>query len=387
MSVINQMLKDLDKRQGEQQGTATNQVLINRTRSPIKLVVIITLIVIAINVFGIFVWQLYNENETLKLESTSSQLQRSQQANPSVKEVDTRLKSEAEQQHINTLTQAVNAEKNALTLTGEQLANTQQSRDITDDSDVNTDAKGAAKVKNSPLQEARIVEAEKMVNENENTLAVKEVKRPINNGSVTVDKPTLSISRKQLSASELAAQKVSQAEQALVDNDFSKAEKLFEDVLLVSPEHKTARKQLAALWFGRQLYQAAINLLSQGIQLSPQDSEFRLMKARIYLKQGQVAEAVNTLKALPTVKSTEYQALLASNAQQVSEFDVAISAYQRLTSLEPNVARWWLGLAVGYDSNSNFELAKSAYRQALDSNELSENAQQFARQRLQALGE
>ncbi|MCO4799926.1 MAG: tetratricopeptide repeat protein, partial [Colwelliaceae bacterium] len=142
-----------------------------------------------------------------------------------------------------------------------------------------------------------------------------------------------------------------------------------------------------ALWFGRQSYQSAINVLSQGIKLDPNDSEFRLMKARIYLNQGKTVEAVNTLKVLSLVKDVEYQALLASNAQQISQHETAKIAYKLLSTLEPNAGRWWLGLAVAYDSNSEFEHAKDSYAQALEKIDLSENARQFVRQRLQELGE
>ena len=94
--------------------------------------------------------------------------------------------------------------------------------------------------------------------------------------------PSLTISRRKMSPQELAKQKFTQAEQAVLSDNINQAEQLLEEILLLEPNHKAARKQLAALWFGRQSYQAALNLLSQGIALSPQDSEYHLMQARIY---------------------------------------------------------------------------------------------------------
>ncbi|MDG1751901.1 MAG: hypothetical protein P8I03_09615 [Thalassotalea sp.] len=79
--------------------------------------------------------------------------------------------------------------------------------------------------------------------------------------------------------------------------------------------------------------------------------------------------------------------MLASHAQQISQFDIAATAYQLLAKLEPTAGRWWLGLAVAYDSNSEFDQAVIAYGQAIDKSDLSENARQFARQRVQELGE
>jgi len=159
---------------------------------------------------------------------------------------------------------------------------------------------------------------------------------------------------------------------------------------LVMPEHKSARKQLAALWFGRQSYTDALNLLSQGINLSPNDSELRVMKARIYLQQSRIQPAFVTLNGMPKandVVNVEYQSLRATTAQQLNEFSFAAEAYQILVEIEPSAGRWWLGLAVALDSNGEFKQASIAYQTALNRTGLSGSAETFARQRILELGE
>jgi MSHA biogenesis protein MshN len=385
MSVINQMLKDLDERQSEHQQGQTNQILMKKPSTPWKIITFIVIIVIALNIAGIFIWQLYSENKTLKTINESSYDQ-NQQAQQLVKGLENKLLTSKSEKNImsnddivlsevdiieNTtrekVTQNLKADQESLKLLP-SMNKAETTIHLNEDSIHKPIANSIDKTKS------------------ENNLVVNHSAENITSIKETF-KPTLSISRKQLTATELTQQKIDQAEQALAENKLSKAEKLFEDVLLMTPEHKTARKQLAALWFGRQSYQPAINVLSQGVQLYPDDSEFRLMKARIYLNQGQTVAAVNTLKDLPYVENVEYQALLASHAQQISQFDVATTAYNLLTSIEPNAGRWWLGLAVAYDSNSEFDQAIKAYGQAIDKSDLSENARQFARQRVQELGE
>jgi MSHA biogenesis protein MshN len=203
----------------------------------------------------------------------------------------------------------------------------------------------------------------------------------------TDTKPSLTISRTQLTPQALAANKITEAEQAIERNDIIKAEALFEEVLLIMPEHETARKQLAALWYGKKSYQDAVNLLSQGIALAPQSEEMRLMTARIYYEQGQPRPAYNVLSPVKHSTSTELQALLANTAADLSEHDNAIIAYQKLIALEPHIGRWWLGSAVSLDSLGKFVPARDAYKQAIARNNLSNSAMQFARQRLIELGE
>jgi MSHA biogenesis protein MshN len=197
----------------------------------------------------------------------------------------------------------------------------------------------------------------------------------------------MSVSRRQLTTKELVEQKQTRAEKFLNLNEITKAEQLFEELLINDPNHKQARKKLAALWFGRQSYQQALNLLSQGISLDSQDGELRLMKARIHLKQGQKEAAYNTLKPLTAFESEEYQVMLANIAQQIEQYPSAIGAYQVLIKMKPYSGRWHLGLAIVYDKNSQFELAVKEYGLALTKADLSASSAKFAEQRMQALGE
>ena len=200
---------------------------------------------------------------------------------------------------------------------------------------------------------------------------------------------TIEITRKQLTPKTLAKQKMSQAKEAVDNNDIPKAEQLFQDVLLILPSEKYARKQLAALWFGRKSYQAALDLLAQGIELDAKDYELRLLKAQIHIRRQQYFAAFQVLQAHPAlemISDVNYHAVLANQAQGSKQYKYAISAYLRLTRLQPHTGRWWLGLGIGYDSNSQFTLAKETYRTALTKYDLSTSARQFISQRLQELG-
>ena len=197
----------------------------------------------------------------------------------------------------------------------------------------------------------------------------------------------MSVSRRNFTSKELVEQKLDRAEKAVNSNEITEAEQLFEEVLIINPAHKQARKKLAALWFGRQSFQQAVNLLSQGIALDNQDDELRLMKARIHLKQGQLEAAYNTLKPLAFIEQEEYQVMLANIAQQIEQYQGAIDAYQVLIKMQPYSGRWHLGLAIVYDKNSQFLLAVNEYALALTKTDLSASSAKFARQRMQALGE
>jgi MSHA biogenesis protein MshN len=197
------------------------------------------------------------------------------------------------------------------------------------------------------------------------------------------------IKQTQVSPEQLVAKKMASAEQALRQNDVQLAEQYLADVLLLQPTHIDARKQLAALWFGRKAYQEAINTLSQGIALAPHNSELRLLQSRIYLQQGYTELALQALSALTVdeVTNIEYLATLANIAQQLQRWPLALNGYQRLTQLQPTQANWWLGLAIAQDSEGQFQQAIESYNNALFQGNLSPDAKQFIQQRLAEIGE
>tara|TARA_R110000737_G_scaffold317150_2_gene327680 strand:- start:3553 stop:4746 length:1194 start_codon:yes stop_codon:yes gene_type:complete len=389
MSVINQMLKDLDKRQNEQQGVASHAVPVQGKTSNKKLLLIVVTIIIILNIVGLFGWQLYSENQQLRSQSTILKMAQSQTApkrdilsteglvsadaivprfDP-VLVVDFKAKSKLDEQRVDVVELAKPSTLSAATTAKVSLKN--QLIESSEKKNLSSD-----KSEKKPVVEiAPAVEVSKKAPE----------PKPLN---VTVQaKSSLTISRTQLSPQALAANKITEAEQAMERNDISKAEALFEEVLLVMPEHETARKQLAALWYGKRSYQDAVNLLSQGIALAPQAEEMRIMSARIYYEQGQARQAYDILNPVKHSTSTELQALLANASAELNEHANAIIAYRKLINLEPSMGRWWLGLAVSLDSLGKFLPARDAYKQAIARNNLSSSATQFARQRLIELGE
>lgn len=362
MSVINQMLKDLEKRQGDQQHDNTTVVIpAMAEKSPYKNIVII-MVTVLLTLAAVYMFYLHNENQRLAEKSQHLPVEhiKSQQV-----VVESTNKQVA--QSIEEATAKVSPD-NFIKTPVEQIKMTAVKTPSLSEPDIKPLSAQLSESKvpkqQAPKQQVPIQQAPKQ--------------------------SSMMITRKQLSPEILAKQKMSRAKEAVANNNIAKAEQLFEDVLLILPSNKDARKQLAALWFGRQSYQAALNLLSQGIHLDSYDNELRLLKAQILIKQQQHLAAFKVLQNHPDVISitdTKYQSMLATQAQTSKQYQFAIEAYQRLTKIEITSGRWWLGLGIAYDSDSQFKLAGQTYHQALNKQDLSNSARQFAQRRLQELGE
>lgn len=401
MSVINQMLKDLDKRNPEV--SAQNSPVGHSTpvHSTQKVILITSVTVILICAFALFIWQVISENNALKAEQISHKTAlQNNNINGSLDNnvagnakatADKPVQAQVKRQSTATSPQQKsNDELVDETIAKKEIKERQEVNEPKTDTSQPIATKALANNASSKVTPA--TKAEKLASEqtdSDNNLSPRSVEKTVKAIKTEPKAKTskMSVSRRQMSADELAEQKIALAEKAIAAKQIKKAEKLLEEAVILRPDDSQTRKKLAALWFGRQAYQDALNILSQGIGLDRKDSSLRELKARIYLKQRQYTAALNTLKPLAKLKNEQYQVLLANTAQQVQQNEIAANAYKVLISMQPELGRWHLGLAVLYDKNSQFELASNAYKKALTKDDLSVSSESFIKQRIEAIGQ
>lgn len=375
MSVINEMLKDLDKRKADEQALATGQYQ-NRATAAATNKNLTTVVVSVATTASICIAAMYflfpNMHAVAQTPLT----------------VDKGLSTaKLEVKH-----QAVTSE---VVLPSSSLATEQAS---TKDNKTSTPIVSNEYTNIPPVAikqneiEPKIV-AVKAEPKRVAIAAVKKSSLPVkdssaNNVNNTVTKDSsLVISKVELTPAQLSSKKLNIAKRALNNGQLKKAESLLEEAIILQPYHIEARKELAALWFGRKTYQPAKNLLTQGVVLLPNNEDFRLMLARIYSIEGNNEKAFKVLNELSSSNLLEYQLALASMAVQSDHHSAAINAYNKLLVMRPQQSRWWLALAISYDSNEQYSPATSAYQQAIALGRLSSNSLQFAKQRLAELKE
>ncbi|MFT5808796.1 MAG: MSHA biogenesis protein MshN [Moritella dasanensis] len=178
-----------------------------------------------------------------------------------------------------------------------------------------------------------------------------------------------------------------QAEAALLAGDKGRAKILFTKVLSFDKQHDLSREKLAAILYGEQRTQSAVNLLQEGLSVSPEYTNFRLMLARIYLKNKNKSQAYYYLKPhQPQVQgNVDYYAILAGLAQSLDDLDTALVAYKKLTIHQPNRAKWWLGLGITADKAKQVKLALQAYHTAQNMGQLSASSRNYINTRITQL--
>ena len=120
-----------------------------------------------------------------------------------------------------------------------------------------------------------------------------------------------------------------------------------------------------------------------------QSSHLRRLRAHWYSANNQPDEAIAILNsAVPEVETdTEYHVLLAALYQRQGYGTEAVARYAELIRYNPDMPDWWVGMAIGLDRSEQYSSAAKAYQKALQMDGLRTELAAFAKQRLETLGE
>ncbi len=158
----------------------------------------------------------------------------------------------------------------------------------------------------------------------------------------------------------------------------------FEAALQIDPAYHGARQALVGTLLDARLSAEAIRVLQDGLQLAPAQQGFAMTLARLQLDNGELDTAAQTLvRSLdyPDV-SPDYIAFYASLLQRQQKHADAVTQFQRALGRRRNVGVWLLGLGVSLEALGRGAEAQEAYRLAKTSGNLSADLQAFADQKL-----
>ena len=153
------------------------------------------------------------------------------------------------------------------------------------------------------------------------------------------------------------------------------------------PKHQASRYALAELVSKQGDRQRARTLLQQGLRLSPKYPPFTEMLAHIYVAEDNYPLALSTLQSSqPTMaENLEYYAFLAALHEHVGHYAKSASLYSVLLQHQPQNAIWWLGLAIALEGSGQAKQARHAYRKAELSQDLQPQLQNYIHKRLAIL--
>ncbi|HKQ26467.1 MAG TPA: tetratricopeptide repeat protein [Burkholderiales bacterium] len=173
----------------------------------------------------------------------------------------------------------------------------------------------------------------------------------------------------------------------LQDGRVSTAEKSFREALKEDPMHVGARQALLGLLLDGGRNDEAEQLLRHALELNPRQPRHAMVLARLEVERGEIGGAINTLVgALPYVRSDpEYFAFLAALLQRDGRHRDAVNYYRTALQSSPGNALWLMGAGISLRANDQFADAREAFQHAADSKQLNAELQAFVERQLREL--
>ena len=176
------------------------------------------------------------------------------------------------------------------------------------------------------------------------------------------------------------------AQQALASHQPQRGERLLRDTLNEFPGHTAARTQLAALLISQRQTEKAELMLADGLSTDPYQLELARPYAQLLAARDVLVPALEALdRAINQVGAdAESLALRAALLYRMDRYAESVTAYRRALDDQPHRALWWTGLAVSLEHNGESAQALAAYRRAVDL-PLEQAVDDYVQQRIEQL--
>lgn len=151
--------------------------------------------------------------------------------------------------------------------------------------------------------------------------------------------------------------------------------------------HLAARQALVSILIDRGGLDEARRTLEEGLTVDPGNVQFATVLARIFVERRDYASAANALAVARNTgeKDPDYQVLLGVVSQHLGRHAEASAAFEKAAALKPQPPTTWLAMGISLEASGRKAEALDAYRRSLSGNVLSQEARGYAETRIRAL--
>ena len=148
-----------------------------------------------------------------------------------------------------------------------------------------------------------------------------------------------------------------------------------------------ARELLANLYLQSGRSSEAGQLLQQGITLDPGYLPFTRMYADSLVAANELEQAATVLRQaeMYAQRDADFHAMQAAVAQRLAQHAAAVSYYMKALETKPDNGAWWMGMAISLETLNKKEAAAGAYATAVEQGGLNRELLAYVKSRLRAL--
>lgn len=167
----------------------------------------------------------------------------------------------------------------------------------------------------------------------------------------------------------------------------AEATSLLEQALQSDAQNAGARQTLIALLINNKRQDEAARRAQEGLSLDAKQAGFAMILARLHVEKGEQQTAINTLqRTLPYAQDrAEYQAFLAALLQREGRHKEAVEQYLSAVRKMPQNGLWWMGMGISLQAENRAAEAREAFIRARESATLTADLQAFVEQKLKQL--
>ncbi len=159
----------------------------------------------------------------------------------------------------------------------------------------------------------------------------------------------------------------------------------YQEILTIDPSYH----QVRIAWFSQLLQSNSPDFerhVRDALASWPEVYQYRQMLARHWVMSEPQQAYDLLLSQMPTIeKAPDYHGLIAYSAQQMGEPGLAIKKYQLLLQHFPERADWWLALALLQEQKGDQARALASFQQSLRFPGLTKTTRDYAEQRVRAI--
>ena len=165
------------------------------------------------------------------------------------------------------------------------------------------------------------------------------------------------------------------------------AELEFRNALKQDPSHTAALQAMLGLLLDSKRNNEAEQLVRKALELNPRQPRHAMVLARLEVERGEVTGAINTMVgALPYVQTDpDFHAFLAALLQREGRHREAVDYYRVALRGVPGNGVWIMGLGISLRAANQLAEARDAFQHAIDSKQLTPELQEFVERQLREL--
>lgn len=199
--------------------------------------------------------------------------------------------------------------------------------------------------------------------------------------------PPLVKQMREPTSQQLAENAYREALRALQQGRRSEALRGFEQALRLDGGHASARQTLIAVLLEDGESAEALRVVREGVELDARQVGWAMILARLQLEKNDLPGAIETLeRARPHAASqVDFIAFHAALLQRASRHREAIEQYTHALQRMPQNDLWWMGLGISLQAEQRNDEAREAFQRAKAGKTLSPELAAFVDQRLAQL--